>query len=250
MEKEENVYEEVCCTEKCEDAEVVENQKDSAVLGKFKDVDALARAYSALQAEFTRRSQRLKELEKLTDNSKESAKESGAEKLRKTANARREAAKAFDKFVAEVGTVQADEKESESEYLPSAEVSETDKDGATLQSVEETANGVEYKGKAMVSQAAEENGSKGTVTGGETAVPSVANSGKETLSSEELYAKVSCDESVRLRIIGEYLSSLTRSSAPITANNSAMLATPPARARSLGEASQMALHFLKNKNKQ
>ena len=40
------------------------DEKDSAVLGKFKDVDALARAYSALEAEFTRRSQRLKELEK------------------------------------------------------------------------------------------------------------------------------------------------------------------------------------------
>ena len=33
------------------------------VLGKFKNVDALARAYSELEAEFTRRSQRLKALE-------------------------------------------------------------------------------------------------------------------------------------------------------------------------------------------
>ena len=32
-------------------------------LGKFKSVDALARAYSELEAEFTRRSQRLKALE-------------------------------------------------------------------------------------------------------------------------------------------------------------------------------------------
>ncbi|MDE7300686.1 MAG: hypothetical protein K2N47_00805, partial [Clostridia bacterium] len=32
-------------------------------LGKFKDVKALMEAYSALEAEFTRRSQRLKELE-------------------------------------------------------------------------------------------------------------------------------------------------------------------------------------------
>ena len=33
------------------------------VLGKFKSVDALAQAYKALEAEFTRRSQRLKALE-------------------------------------------------------------------------------------------------------------------------------------------------------------------------------------------
>ncbi|MBQ9081039.1 MAG: hypothetical protein IJY26_00180 [Clostridia bacterium] len=36
----------------------------TADLGKFKSVDALLRAYNSLQAEFTRRSQRLKELEK------------------------------------------------------------------------------------------------------------------------------------------------------------------------------------------
>lgn len=33
-------------------------------LGKFKDVDALLEAYTSLEAEFTRRSQRLKELER------------------------------------------------------------------------------------------------------------------------------------------------------------------------------------------
>lgn len=36
----------------------------AAVPGKFKSVDALLRAYNSLQAEFTRRSQRLKELER------------------------------------------------------------------------------------------------------------------------------------------------------------------------------------------
>ena len=35
---------------------------------KFKSVDALARAYGALEAEFTRRSQRIKELEKTVEN--------------------------------------------------------------------------------------------------------------------------------------------------------------------------------------
>ncbi len=40
-----------------------EQEKAAAVLGKFKDVKALMDAYTALEAEFTRRSQRLKELE-------------------------------------------------------------------------------------------------------------------------------------------------------------------------------------------
>lgn len=47
-------------------AEAAEAEKSeaAAVLGKFKDVQTLAKAYSELEAEFTRRCQRLKELEK------------------------------------------------------------------------------------------------------------------------------------------------------------------------------------------
>ncbi len=41
-----------------------EKENAAAVLGKFKDVQTLMKAYSDLQAEFTRRSQRLCELEK------------------------------------------------------------------------------------------------------------------------------------------------------------------------------------------
>ena len=50
-------------------------EKGSTVAGKFKDVNALLTAYGALEAEFTRRSQRLKELER-----KLAEKEDGTEK--------------------------------------------------------------------------------------------------------------------------------------------------------------------------
>ncbi|MDE7379531.1 MAG: hypothetical protein K2N14_00630 [Clostridia bacterium] len=40
-----------------------EDVQTAAAAGKFKDVEALLKAYQALEAEFTRRSQRLKELE-------------------------------------------------------------------------------------------------------------------------------------------------------------------------------------------
>lgn len=46
-----------------EPAEAEEKKQAAAELKKFKDVDALQKAYLSLQAEFTRRSQRLKELE-------------------------------------------------------------------------------------------------------------------------------------------------------------------------------------------
>ncbi len=45
------------------DTAEAENTNAAAELGKFKDVKALMEAYQALEAEFTRRSQRLKELE-------------------------------------------------------------------------------------------------------------------------------------------------------------------------------------------
>ena len=67
----------------------------STVWEKFKDADALAKAYGSLQAEFTRRSQRLKELERRLDNWKSTEKdgidaENEAEKLRKKAEEKRE----------------------------------------------------------------------------------------------------------------------------------------------------------------
>ena len=40
-----------------------ESEKAVTALGKFKDVETLVKAYTDLEAEFTRRSQRLKELE-------------------------------------------------------------------------------------------------------------------------------------------------------------------------------------------
>lgn len=50
-------------------AEETNNEEQQAEsLGKFRDVQALEKAYQALEAEFTRRSQRLKELEKLAAN--------------------------------------------------------------------------------------------------------------------------------------------------------------------------------------
>ena len=45
------------------DTAEAEHENAAAVTGKFKDVKALMDAYQALEAEFTRRSQRLKELE-------------------------------------------------------------------------------------------------------------------------------------------------------------------------------------------
>ncbi len=58
-------------TEENEKATEKNEQKSAPVLGKFESVDALARAYGELEAEFTRRSQRLRELEKRSKETSE-----------------------------------------------------------------------------------------------------------------------------------------------------------------------------------
>jgi len=65
------------------------------------------------------------------------------------------------------------------------------------------------------------------------------------LSSDELFERANADESVRLRIVGEYLASLGKAGAPITTGGVSMLASPPARAKTVGEAGNMALSYFR-----
>ncbi len=69
MEKEENVKMESEVT--AEQSSAAQEQQPQENLGKFKSVDALMRAYGELEAEFTRRSQRLKALEEQSKERKE-----------------------------------------------------------------------------------------------------------------------------------------------------------------------------------
>ena len=72
-------------------AEAEKGNKAAAVLGKFKDVQTLMQAYTDLEAEFTRRSQRLKELESgnkaqaQPDGAAEASSQSNEEELIKNA---------------------------------------------------------------------------------------------------------------------------------------------------------------------
>lgn len=262
MEKEENVYGQNHTGEFAAakmEREGAQEKEVSAVLGKFKDVDALARAYGALQSEFTRRSQRLKELEKRlenfaggddggigekagvnaaemalnadtgapkcekdgaseAENAAESARGSGAEKLRKNAEARREQAKAFDEFVLDT------ESQESAQARPNGDgdlpLKSADTDGEALA----------------------ENALKKAA---ESAATSIAGSGSAEGAAEALYQKVSQDENLRLRIIGEYLASIGRSAAPLTVGGAGTLTAPPLKAKSIGDAGSMALQYFK-----
>lgn len=247
MEKEENVYvDENLQTESGAEAqtgvnEVQDGPKDSTVLGKFKDVDALAKAYESLQAEFTRRSQRLKELERLAENfqsGKATASDSGAEKLRKNASRKREESKAFNEFVNEMETA-TKTSALENEREPAREVFEN-----PIPMVEVNAEKFEKvtDGTSVQESQEEDKAERSSALEGERKT-SVAENGIAD-PSEALYQMVTQNESVRLKIIGEYLKSIGKSGAPLTVGGGTV-ASPPTRPTSIGDAGTMALHYFK-----
>ena len=235
MKEEENVYEE---TTRSEDATAVEGEKASTVPGMFKDVDALVRAYSSLQAEFTRRSQRLKELEKRVENFEGEGHDarSGAEKLRKNAKAHREENEQFDKFMAETVGVNPQSSEEASTSQNSV-VSKNQPSEEVAKETQNSQNGDTMS--AMNVSAAAESAQKGE----REATGKIAS--EDGTNTGNLYEQVCRDEGVRLKIIGEYLSSIGRSGAPLMTGGVGLLATPPQKPKSISDAGNMALSYFK-----
>ena len=242
MEKEENVYVENAETEQVavatgrEDGREDCAQKGSAVLGKFKDVDALAKAYGALQAEFTRRSQRLKELERQAENvalkseTGNGKSASGVEKLKNGARERKEEREAFQRFVAELENREGAPAKAEAEE-------------GILTAQEEVAT-------PQKTETFETGTAKTEVPSKEQSVACVANSREGTFDGEEeLYKRVRDNESVRLKIIGEYLSSLQKTGAPLMKGGVGAFAAPPLKAKTIDEAGSMALRLFKEGRK-
>jgi hypothetical protein len=224
MNKEENVYEEEKqMTEDSARAQTGEMEA-SAALKKFKDVNALLKAYESLQSEFTRRSQRLKELERRADNQGQVCDESdsGVEKLRKNAQKKREERKAFERFLTET---------------EEASAVATPENGPAAWEELQTGSGQTEADKV---EEEKENAIKLRGEGGEPVAEF-----KNSLSSEELYLETQKNEEVRLRIIGEYLRSVGRALPPLTVGGKTAV-TPPLKPRDIKDAGQMALKYFKN----
>ncbi len=219
--------------------EAVPDKEASTVLGKFKDVDALARAYESLQAEFTRRSQRLRTLEKEAENFKRLEESSGAEKLRKTAKTRRETAKKFDEFVTEVSC--SAQKEKPTPFKEAAVAAQT-ADGGVKPTQERVKVAQEEASLATPTQG--QRAAEPPIGYGGESSSAVKNEG-EPVTGETLYQRASANEEVRLRIVGEYLASLGKSGVPLTGGSVGVAVTPPSRARSVGQAGDMALLYFR-----
>ena len=80
---------------------------------------------------------------------------------------------------------------------------------------------------------------------GEMASTSAASGGEATELPQSLYERVRNNEEVRLKIIGEYLSSIGKTSAPLMASGAGTLATPPKKAKDIHQAGDMALLYFK-----
>ncbi|MBO5736421.1 MAG: hypothetical protein J6S04_01310, partial [Clostridia bacterium] len=178
----------------------------------------------------------------------------GVEKLRKNAQARKAEMERFDSFVAETERANVQEEASldlkeptKEQPLDEALKVEMDGNGGTMDEVkpltEEPAQVCDRVGGEAKLGVAESN-AKVQAHGGEGQA-SVAGSMPSAAPSESLYAQVCRDEEVRLRIIGEYLSSLGKSSAPLMTGGVGAFTTPPFRAANIAEAGNMALLYFK-----
>jgi hypothetical protein len=208
----------------------------SADLGKFKDVNALLMAYRALQAEFTRRSQRLKRYEELENQARKALPSQAAEKELDTQTPRTDlvggasaeelplpdAAQALDAAVGNVVDAPV-AKDARPDSAKEEEI-EKDTDENPLETVASADGAIENDADGQ------SNAKR------ESAVEQPALS---------LYEQVMQDEEVRLRIIGDYLASIGKSNAPLVRGGAGMLATPPKKSRTVADAGNMALAYLK-----
>ena len=215
MQEMENVYEIDPQTEQGSVKDDKENGNDkqvvgSADLGKFKDVSALMQAYQSLQAEFTRRSQRLKRYERELDNQ------------------------------AQEDTARV----SECSGQASADVSEQTpvRPDSTK---EESVLAVEMK-ELHDSTCKDSDGENKTVTHGD----GLQLLGQAGNSAPSLYEQVMASEEVRLKIVGDYLSSLGKNGAPLMKGGGGVLTAPAKKPVCIADAGKMALAYLQGQKTQ
>ena len=195
-----------------------EEKRGPALLGKFRSADALAEAYSALEAEFTRRSQRLRELERRAENPGGAGTGAPVFEEGEEGAVRPERRSFPDTPAASDATIGRGPALPQAEKAPPTGGGEVP-DGSSEKSPEESP-GESPKGPGKIPERGE-------------------------MSEEELYRAASGSERVRLKIVGDYLASLKTPGAPLVRGGGGTLAAPPRKARSIDEAGNMALLYFK-----
>ena len=289
-----------------EQGSVVNNEEKigSADLGKFKDVNALLHAYQSLQAEFTRRSQRLKQYQEQEkqrsknsrfDNAKQKYSDSAAAEKLGTSGVNAVAdsgssTPALSVSEISVGTHQnldgealraAEIRDARESSLGGTEVSDCREsslggtgipddrknDSANVRQEKDEDLEISCENKAdapcadsqspcsmveeNISTICENNDSGAACSSDCADNEAVDCEGKSQSarvveqSAQTLYELAAANEEVRLRIVGDYLSSIGKSNAPIFKGGVSALVTPPKKPRNLADAGNMALAYLK-----
>lgn len=216
---------------------------ESAPLGKFKSVDALLQAYNSLQAEFTRRSRRLRELEgKLAENAA-TAPAGGDEEtapVEKALGAAGQAENAFAPVAGTGGTAAPAGGETPAEDAPAEEAGKQ-------AAARESACGQCGADMASAAQGADRAGleqGEAAVSGGTARHAAGAQGGPESGGAREGGTTEKAQGAVPVSAIEEAVERAVRRAAAsmpyLMPGGSAFAAAPPRRIGSIEEAGRLA----------
>lgn len=216
---------------------------ESAPLGKFKSVDALLQAYNSLQAEFTRRSRRLRELEgKLAENAA-TAPAGGDEEtapIEKALGAAGQAENAFAPVAGTGGTAAPAGGETPAEDAPAEEAGKqaAAREGACGQCGPDMASAARDAGMAGLEQG------EAAVPGGAARHAAGAQGGPESGEAREGGTTEKAQGAVPVSAIEEAVERAVRRAAAsmpyLMPGGSAFAAAPPRRIGSIEEAGRLA----------
>lgn len=216
---------------------------ESAPLGKFKSVDALLQAYNSLQAEFTRRSRRLRELEgKLAENAA-TAPAGGDEEtapVEKALGAAGQAENAFAPVAGTGGTAAPAGGETPAEDAPAEEAGKqaAAREGACGQCGPDMASAARDAGMAGLEQG------EAAVPGGAARHAAGAQGGPESGGAREGGTTEKAQGAVPVSTIEEAVERAVRRAAAsmpyLMPGGSAFAAAPPRRIGSIEEAGRLA----------
>lgn len=216
---------------------------ESAPLGKFKSVDALLQAYNSLQAEFTRRSRRLRELEgKLAENAA-TATAGGDEEtapVEKALGAAGQAENAFAPVAGTGGTAAPAGGETPAEDAPAEEAGKqaAARESACGQCGADMASAARDAGMAGLEQG------EAAVPGGAARHAAGAQGGPESGEAREGGTTEKAQGAVPVSAIEEAVERAVRRAAAslpyLMPGGSAFAAAPPRRIGSIEEAGRLA----------
>ena len=216
---------------------------ESAPLGKFKSVDALLQAYNSLQAEFTRRSRRLRELEgKLAENAA-TAPAGGDEEtapVEKALGAAWQAENAFAPVAGTGGTAAPAGGETPAEDAPAEEAGKqaAARESACGQCGADMASAARDAGMAGLEQG------EAAVPGGAARHAAGAQGGPESGEAREGGTTEKAQGAVPVSAIEEAVERAVRRAAAsmpyLMPGGSAFAAAPPRRIGSIEEAGRLA----------